>query len=94
MISSASVPKAILMKAFRATGAFRVKEGKYRNDLQDFKVEVAAADEKTAKEKVFSTFGSCHRVVRKDIMIKELLSLKDEDITDPVVKYQVHGGAK
>ena len=71
-----------------------MKEGKYRNDLQDFKVEVAAADEKTAKEKIFSTFGSRHRVVRQDIMINELLPLKDEDITDPVVKYQVHGGAQ
>lgn len=82
------------MKAFRATGAFRVKEGKYRNDLQDFRVEVAAADDKMAKEKIFSNFGSRHRVVRKDIMINELLPLKDEDITDPVVKYQVHGGAQ
>jgi len=81
------------MKAFRAIGAFRIKQGEYRNDLQDFKVEVAAADEKSAKEKVISTFGSRHRLVRKDIIINELVMIKDEEITDPVVKHQV-GGAK
>jgi large subunit ribosomal protein LX len=92
-VCSASVPKAIGMKAFRAIGAYRVKKGEYRNDLQEFKVEVAAKDEKAAAEKVISTFGSRHRVVRKNIMIKELMPLKEEEITDPVVKHQV-GGAK
>lgn len=81
------------MKAFRAVGAFRIKQGEYRNDLQDFKVEVAAEDERSAKEKVISTFGSRHRLVRKDIIIKELIPIKAEEITDPVVKHQV-GGAK
>ena len=87
------MPKAKAMKAFRAIGAFRVKKGEYRNDLQDFKVEVAAKNEKEAAEKVISSFGSRHRVVRKDIILKELVPLKEEDITDPVVKHQV-GGAK
>ena len=81
------------MKAFRVIGAFRVKDREFRNDLQDFKVELAAADEKAAKEKIISTFGSRHRVGRKDITIKELTLLKDDEITDPVVKYQV-GGSK
>jgi large subunit ribosomal protein LX len=81
------------MKAFRAVGAYRIKKGEYRNDLQDFKVEIAANDEKEAAEKVVSTFGSRHRVVRRDIIIKELVPLKDDEITDPVVKHQV-GGAK
>jgi large subunit ribosomal protein LX len=86
------VPKAIGMKAFRAIGAYRVKKGEYRNDLQEFKVEVAAKDEKEAKEKIISTFGSRHRVVRKNIILKEMVPLKEEDITDPVVKHQVGGG--
>jgi large subunit ribosomal protein LX len=81
------------MKAFRVIGAFRIKQGKYRNDLQDFKVEVAAKDEKSAKEKVVSTFGSRHRLVRKDILIRELVAIKKDEITDPVVMHQV-GGAK
>jgi large subunit ribosomal protein LX len=81
------------MKAFRAIGAYRVKKGEYRNDLQEFKVEVAAKDEKAAAEKIVSSFGSRHRVGRKNIMIKELVPLKEEEITDPVVKHQV-GGAK
>jgi len=81
------------MKAFRAVGAFRIKQGEYRNDLQGFKVEIAAADEKSAREKLVSTFGSRHRLVRKDIIIKELVPLSNEEITDPVVMHQV-GGAK
>ncbi|MCU0861208.1 MAG: 50S ribosomal protein L18Ae [Methanomassiliicoccales archaeon] len=81
------------MKAFRAVGAYRIKKGEYRNDLQNFTIEVAADDERSAAEKVVSTFGSRHRVVRKDVIIKELVTLKTEDITDPVVKHQV-GGAK
>ncbi len=81
------------MKAFRVIGAFRVKDREFRNDLQDFKVELAAADEKAAREKIYSTFGSHHRVGREDILIKELMLLKNEDITDPVVKHQV-GGSK
>jgi large subunit ribosomal protein LX len=81
------------MKAFRAVGAFRIKQGEYRNDLQGFKVEIAAADEKSAREKLVSTFGSRHRLVRKDIIIRELVPLSNEEITDPVVMHQV-GGAK
>jgi ribosomal protein L20A (L18A) len=79
------------MKAFRAIGAFRVKEGEYRDDLQPFKVEVAAENEKAAREKVLSNFGSQHRAIRKDITINEIMPLKNEEITDPVVRYQVGG---
>ncbi len=79
------------MKAFRVIGAFRVRDREFRNDLQDFKVELAAADEKAAREKLVSNFGSHHRVGREDIVIKEMVLLKNEDITDPVVKHQVGG---
>ena len=82
------------MKAFRATGAYRIKMGEYRNDLQDFKVEIAAADEKAATESIYSNFGSRHKVTRKDVLIKELVALKDDEITDPVVRHQVGGGPK
>ncbi len=79
------------MKAFRVIGTFRVKDREFRNDLQDFKVELAADDEKAAREKLVSNFGSHHRVGREEIFIKELTLLKNEDITDPVVKHQVGG---
>jgi large subunit ribosomal protein LX len=81
------------MKAFRIIGEFKVKDREFRNDLQDFKVELAAADEKAAREKLVSNLGSHHRVGREEIFIKELILLKNEDITDPVVKHQV-GGSK
>ena len=77
------------MKAFRVIGTFRVKDREFRNDLQDFKVELAADDEKAAREKIVSNFGSHHRVGREEIFINEITLLKNEDITDPVVKYQV-----
>lgn len=86
--------QASKMQAFRATGAYRIKMGEYRNDLQDFKIELAAADEKAARALIYSNFGSRHRVPRKDVIIKELVPLKAEEITDPVVKHQVDGGAK
>ncbi len=82
------------MQAFRATGAYRIKMGEYRNDLQDFKIELAAADDKAARELIYSNFGSRQRVPRKDIIIKEIVPIKTEEITDPVVKHQVGGGAK
>jgi len=81
------------MKAFRVIGTFRVKDREFRNDLQDFKVELAATDEKAAREKLVSNFGSHHCVGREEIFIKELTLLKNEDITDPIVKHQV-GGSK
>ena len=68
--------------------------GEYRNDLQDFKIELAAADDKAARELIYSNFGSRQRVPRKDIIIKEIVPIKTEEITDPVVKHQVGGGAK
>ena len=81
------------MKAFRVIGTFRVKDREFRNDLQDFKVELAATDEKAAREKIVSNLGSHHRVGREEIFIEELKLLKNEEITDPVVKHQV-GGSK
>lgn len=86
-------PEGEHMKAFRATGAYKLKMGQYRNETQDFKVEVAAADEKAATQKIYSDFGSRHRVERKNIRIDELVALKDDEITDPVVRHLV-GGAK
>ena len=55
------------MKAFRVIGTFRVKDREFRNDLQDFKVELAADNEKAAREKIVSNFGSHHRVGRGDL---------------------------
>jgi ribosomal protein L20A (L18A) len=92
--SSASVAAGDKMQAFRASGTYRIKKGNYRDDLQVFKIEVAAEDENAARDLIFSNFGSRFRVLRKDIAIKELVTLKPDEITDPVVEHQVGGGEK
>jgi len=72
------------MKAFQVKGEF--KEGR---KMQDFTKEVAAEDEASAKEKILSTMGSKHKVKRWEIEISSVVELKNEDVTDPTVKYQV-----
>lgn len=77
------------MKAFQATGSYNACRGSYRKITQTFKVEVAAADEKEATEKVLSDLGSKHRVKRSNVKFTEIKPLAAADVTDPVVKYQI-----
>lgn len=71
------------MKAYRATGSF--KTGKFTS--QKFSIEVAAENEAGVTEKIQSDLGSRHKLNRKMITIDEILLLKSEDITNPVVKH-------
>ncbi len=75
------------MKAFKASGSYKVS----KFDRQKFTLEVAAESEDGAKHKIVSDFGSKHKLSRKDIHIDEIAPIKNEDITDPVVKYLVGG---
>ena len=72
------------MKGFRAKGFYKDK----RKD-QDFTVEVAAADENAAREKVLSNLGSRHKLKRWEITINEITELAPADITDRLVQYEV-----
>ncbi len=72
-----------IMKAYRATGSF--KTGKFTS--QKFSIEVAAENEAGVTEKIQSDLGSRHKLNRKMITIDEILLLKSEDITNPVVKH-------
>ncbi|HDM25656.1 MAG TPA: 50S ribosomal protein L18a [Thermoplasmatales archaeon] len=70
------------MKAFRIEGSFKMGE-----KLQPFKKEIIAETKDSAIEKIYSVFGSRHRVKRKEIKIENIQELKEDDITDPITKY-------
>ena len=74
------------MQAYRATGSFTISKQNYMSREQPFKIEVAANDEKDATHKIVSTIGSRHRVNRKNVSVTEIVPLKNDEITDLVVK--------
>lgn len=73
------------MKAFIIKGDYADR----RQGRQPFSVEMAAADEAAVKEKALSTLGSQHKLKRWEINITEIVELKPEDVTNPVVQYQI-----
>ena len=75
------------MKAFRVTGNYADP----RQIRQPFSVEMAAEDEAAVKEKALSTIGSKHKLKRYQIDITEVVKIANDEITNPVVKYQVTG---
>ena len=68
------------MKAFRAHGSYRAG----KRD-QPFSVDVVATDEDDAMERVFSTFGSRHRVTRRFILVGGIEEIDPAISTAPVV---------
>jgi ribosomal protein L20A (L18A) len=76
------------MKAFQIQGEIEV----HKRDWQKFSKEVAAADEKKAREKIFCDFGSRQGMKRRSIRIKSVTEIHGDKILDSVVKHQI--GAK
>jgi len=72
------------MKAFRVVGSFADPRKR-----QPFSIEMAAEDEAAVRERALSTLGSKHRLKRRDIDITEIVELTPDQITNPVVKYDV-----
>ena len=72
------------MKAFRVVGSFADPRKR-----QPFSIEMAAEDEVAVRERALSTLGSKHRLKRRDIDITEIIELTPDQITNPVVKYDV-----
>ncbi|TFG56066.1 MAG: hypothetical protein E4H30_05525 [Methanomassiliicoccus sp.] len=77
------------MKAFQAIGSYNACRGSYRKIIQNFNIQVAAVDEKAAKERVLSDLGSKHRIKRANVIFTEIKAMATEDVTDQVVKYQL-----
>lgn len=71
------------MKAFEVNGQFMISHRRW----QPFAMEVAAADEKGAREKTLALLGSRHKVKRKCVQIGGVKSLKPEEVTDLLVKH-------
>jgi len=69
------------MKAYRAQGNFR--SGKHN---QPFSIDIVAEDEENAKHKIYSNFGSKHRVSRRFVNIENLEEIKPSDSEAPAVK--------
>ena len=68
------------MKAYRATGTFR--SGKRD---QPYTLDVVADNEETARELVYSNFGSRHRVKRRFVNIEDLSEIDPSDSQEPKV---------
>lgn len=66
------------MKIFRIRGWF--KQGLYR---QRFTRELLALSKEHALERVYSDFGSKHRIKRNLIHIDEEVEVKPEEVKDP-----------
>ena len=68
------------MKAYRANGHFRAG----RRD-QPYTVDLMAESEEDAKERVYSNFGSRHRVSRRFVIIESVAEINPAELTSPVV---------
>jgi ribosomal protein L20A (L18A) len=71
-------------KAFQVEGDFQM--GRVR---QHFVVQVAAADEKGAKDRVYATLGSRHGVNRRQVTVASAKALSGDAITDAVVRHEL-----
>ena len=71
-------------KAFQVEGDFQM--GRVR---QHFLIEVAAADEKAANDRIYATLGSRHGVNRRQVTLKGTKAIAGDQVTDPVVRAEL-----
>jgi len=76
------------MKAYQIDGEIEVG----KRDWQKFSKEIAAGDEKKAKEKILCDLGSRQGMKRRSIKIKSVTEIPSGKVVDSVVKHQI--GAK
>jgi len=79
------------MQGYKAVGSYKFSNMNYRHETQDFNIEVAANNEKEAVHQIMSNIGSRHRIERKNITISQLTALKNDEVTDLVVKHLIGG---
>lgn len=72
------------MKAFRISGKFRMG-----HIITPFTVETLGADDKAARDRLYSTIGSRHRVNRHQIEITKVEPLTADQVSDPVVEKKI-----
>ena len=67
------------------TKIYRVT-GKFVNGVQKFTKELKSFNEENIYEKIYSDFGSKHRINRNQIDIEEIKEITPEEVIDPIVK--------
>ena len=72
-------------KIFRIQGKFMMGKG-----LKHFTKELKAISEDDIREKIYSEFGSKHRIGRNKIFIDEIKEISEEDALDPMIKALSH----
>lgn len=77
-------PAAKATKAFEVDGDFQM--GRVR---QHFTIQVAAANEAAAKDRVYASLGSRHGVNRRQITIAGAKAVSGEDVTDAIVRHEL-----
>jgi len=71
-------------KVYRVKGKFQM--GKL---MQPFNVELMAMRPRDAEEKVYSDFGSKHKVKRNKVFIEDVTEVPPSEAEDPLVKYML-----
>ena len=72
-------------KIFKIQGKFIMGQG-----LKPFTKELKAVSEDDIREKIYSEFGSKHRIGRNKIFIDEITEISEEDALDPMIKALSH----
>jgi ribosomal protein L20A (L18A) len=80
--AKSAAPKA--SKAFQVEGDFQM--GRVR---QHFTIQVAAANEGAAKDRVYASLGSRHGVNRRQVAIGSAKALGNDDVTDAIVRHEL-----
>ena len=68
------------MKAYRVSGI-----APFGSQRQHFSYDIPAADADAATEKVYSTLGSRHRIMRRAVKIESVSEIDPRTSTEPVV---------
>ena len=71
-------------KPFQVEGDFQM--GRVR---QHFVIQIAAANEKAAGDRIMATLGSRHGVNRRQVAIKSTKALAPDAVTDAVVRAEL-----
>ncbi|MFW5946530.1 MAG: 50S ribosomal protein L18Ae [Candidatus Natronoplasma sp.] len=75
------------MKVHRVMGKFRMS--KKKGEWQRFSKEVISEDEESAIEKIYSLFGSKHRVKRTNIKIYDTEEIDEDEVENDLIKEKI-----
>ena len=71
----------MITKIFRIKGSFVLG-----SETQVFTKELRAINEEDIYEKIYSIFGSKHRIKRNQIKIDSIEEIAEDEVEDPIVK--------